>query len=241
MFKPGDPVKHVGPNGSYGKILRYYTPPSTYDVTWNYGKDVKGEAITSISLGLGEGVLEPISPEQYDSYTACEAWTPEQVAIRNGKRTMTNSIIHEWAANLGLRHQGVLVSAIRGCDSVEREDPSKYLVRMYRGILLRAHVGDIKKAASFMTPFDQEIWDHTTADFLRSIDHYPNHWLLHWMHACEIVGYKYQTFPQNTDIGDSFLALYLKLVRKFHLNPETEEEMDRRLNAAEADFKKAQV
>jgi hypothetical protein len=147
------------------------------------------------------------------------------------------SIIQDWAASLGLRHQGVLVSAVRGCDSVEREDPSKWLVRCFRGILLNAHVGDVRKAASFMVPFDQEIWDHTMADFLRSIDHYPNHWLLHFMHACEVVGYKHP----DPDISGSFLNLYHKLVKKFHLHPEGEDVLDRRLNADEKTFKEQQV
>lgn len=147
------------------------------------------------------------------------------------------SIIQQWAAHLGLRHQGVLVSAIRGCDSVPREDPSKYLVRVFRGVLLRPHCKDLAKAASFMVPFDAMQWDHSEADFLRSIDHYPNHWLLHWIHACQVVGYKHPDY----DIRLHFSDLYQKVIRKFHLNPETEEQLDRRLNADEKTFAKEQV
>jgi hypothetical protein len=147
------------------------------------------------------------------------------------------SIIQPWAAKLGLRHQGVLVSAIRGCDNVQREDSSKHLVRMYRGVLLIPHVGDIKKAASFMTPFDAEQWEHTAATFLRSIDHYPNHWILHWMHACEVVGYKHP----DTDVGHAFGSLmYVKIARKFHLGIETEKDLDIRLGADEETFRKNQ-
>lgn len=147
------------------------------------------------------------------------------------------SIIQDWAANLGLRHQGVLVSAVRGCDSVQREDASKYLVRVYRGVLLNAHVGDIRKAASFMVAFDAEQWDHSEADFLRSIDHYPNHWILHWMHACEIVGHKHP----DPDISSAFFSLYRKLVKKFHLEMESMEKLDQRLGADEETFRKSQV
>lgn len=146
------------------------------------------------------------------------------------------SIIQDWAAELGLRHQGVLVSAVRGCDSAQREDPSKYLVRVFRGIVLNAHVGDVRKAASFMVPFDDDQWDHSEADFLRSIDHYPNHWLLHWMHACEIVGYNH---PEGV-IAMAFLGLYRKLVKKFHLISESKEELDRRLGVDEETFKRNQ-
>lgn len=152
------------------------------------------------------------------------------------------SIIQPWAADLGLRHQGVLVSAIRGCDSVNREDPSKYLVCVFRGVLLRPHCRDLAKSASFMVPFDAENWDHASADFYRSIDHYPNHWLLHWTHACQIVGYKYRNNlpPASLEIDtrDAFIQMYLRIVKKFHMEPETEVSLDARLNANEDDFKK---
>lgn len=148
-----------------------------------------------------------------------------------------NSIIQDWAAKLGLRHQGVLVSAIRGCDSAVREDHSKYLVRTYRGVLLKAHVGDINKAASFMVPFRAITWRVCADSFFSSIDHYPNHWILHWMHACEIVGYKH---PDH-EIRQEFLFMYKRLVKKFHLNPETEADLDARLNADEDTFKTLQA
>lgn len=146
------------------------------------------------------------------------------------------SIVQDWAAILGLRHQGVLVSAVRGCDSVTREDASKILVRTYRGVLLKSHCGDIQKAASFMIPFDPKMWDAYKMEFLASIDHYPNHWLLHFMHACEIVGYKHSDGP----IRVAFTQLYYKLVRKFHLMSETESVLDQRLNADEFTFAKDQ-
>jgi hypothetical protein len=147
-----------------------------------------------------------------------------------------NSIVQDWAASLGLRHQGVLVSAIRGCDSALREDPSKYLVRAYRGVLLKPHCKDITKAASFMVPLSED-WYDAAAEFFKSIDHYPNHWLLHWMHACEIVAYKHPNFATRR----AFDYVYGKLVRKFHLLPESEADLDARLNADEETFKAQQV
>jgi hypothetical protein len=33
-------------------------------------------------------------------------------------------ILQEWVARLGLRHQGVLVTAIRGCATMPKEDAS---------------------------------------------------------------------------------------------------------------------
>jgi hypothetical protein len=147
------------------------------------------------------------------------------------------SIIHDWAARLGLRHQGVLVSAIRGCDSALREDPSKYLVRVYRGVLLRSHCGDVREATSFMVPFDKSVWIEMSHNFFRSIDHYPNHWLLHWAHACEIVGFKHP----DANVRWCFSSMYHTLVRKFHMHAELEEELDARLDAPEHKFAKEQI
>ena len=50
------------------------------------------------------------------------------------------SILQNWVMNLGLRHQGVLVSSIRGCDNAPRHDPSKIIQRLLRGSILIPHV-----------------------------------------------------------------------------------------------------
>lgn len=147
------------------------------------------------------------------------------------------SIVQEWAANLGLRHQGVLVSAVRGCDSVAREDRSKYLVRVFRGVLLKSHCGDAAKAGSFIAPFDYDQWLDASHDFMRSIDHYPNHWLLHWMHACQIVGF----YHPDMEVRHCFYMVYEKLCRKFHVNSESFNQLEARLNADEDTFVKAQI
>ena len=149
-----------------------------------------------------------------------------------------NSIIQDWAAELGLRHQGVLVSAIRGCDGLPREDASKWLVRFYRACLLKAHVGDPAKAASYMEwpESPAEAYEKRVIFFEGGLDHYPTHWLTHFIFAAEIMGYYHPTewiriFWNNT---------YNKLVHKLHFHPETKEELDFRLNKDEKAFKKAQ-
>jgi hypothetical protein len=87
-----------------------------------------------------------------------------------------------------------------------------------------------------MIPFNVEGWFEAADEFYLSIDHYPNHWILHWMHACEIVGYKYPD-----DIArPAFLAMYRRLVRKFHMHPELEYELDERLGADEDTFSRRQ-
>lgn len=88
-----------------------------------------------------------------------------------------------------------------------------------------------------MVPCDDqnEFWDRANL-FLKSIDHYPNHWLFHFMHAVHVMG-----LYLPGDKGDWWLALYQRLVSKLHLWPESKDDLDRRLNADEDSFRKQQA
>ena len=48
------------------------------------------------------------------------------------------SVLKEWVTHLGLRHQGVLMACVRGCDNVPKEDPTKALARCLRDVLLNS-------------------------------------------------------------------------------------------------------
>lgn len=140
------------------------------------------------------------------------------------------SIVKDWVAELGLRHQGVIVSAVRGPDGILRDDPIKTLVRIYRGQALNAFCGDVRDATSYMQPFDQAVFEATAKTVLRSIDHYNLHFFLHFAHAVEIMGYY---APSHRD---AWLWLYENICRKLHIRPETQAQLDARLGADEATF-----
>lgn len=148
-------------------------------------------------------------------------------------------IVRAWVSQLGLRHQGTLMSAIRGCDGTPKDrDPSKWIMRFLRSCVLRAHVGDPAKAASYMVWTDdfEEFW-RNAKEFLNDFDQYPLHFVLHVMQAAEVCGYCMSTHsPQSA----WWFRLYQTMCRKLHLTPETREEMNLRLNAAEQDFGAAQ-
>lgn len=153
------------------------------------------------------------------------------------KGQTVNSILQDWVCELGLRHQGVLVSAIRGCDNVPREDPSKHINRFYRACILKAHCGDVNKAVSFMKWIDNPAEFNALADtFFRSIDHYPNHYILHLAHAAEICGY-YMPGEQHR----WWARFYYRIIKKFHMAAETKAELDARLNMDEESFGRAQA
>lgn len=149
------------------------------------------------------------------------------------------SVLLPWVETLGLRHQGVLLSALRGCDIAPRHDPSKLIQRLLRGAVLTPHCGKYGNPKTYIRHEpNYDMWWEIVRPFLRSWDHYPNHYVVHFIHATEIVGYH---GPHEHPVhGDRWMDFYLRAVHALHLNPETKEQLDSRLNAAEDDFLEAQ-
>ena len=144
-------------------------------------------------------------------------------------------ILQDWVCELGLRHQGVLVSAMRGCDTAPRHDPSKIIQRLLRGAVLIPHTGKYGNPKTYMMVERDEgkWWEYANA-FLRNWDHYPNHYVIHFIHATEIIGYKGPLlFPVYSS---RWLSFYILACKAFHLKPESCIELDERLNANEEDF-----
>ena len=112
-----------------------------------------------------------------------------------------------------------MLIALRGCDGLPKDDPSKPLIRAYRGVVLKRAV---MTDQSFIAPLPE---DNEVDAFLSSLDHYPVHWLTHFMHAIEIVGYLH---PERTT-REMWLYLYTEMVYRLHLAPETRQMMELRL------------
>jgi hypothetical protein len=150
-----------------------------------------------------------------------------------------NSTIRDWVSRIGRRHQGVLLSAMRGCDLAPRHDPSKIAQRLLRAAVLVPHGGRFANPKTYITVEpDAEKWREAMAAFLSSWDHYPNHYVVHFIHACEIVGYHGpHEFPV---FGERFENFYLNACLALHVNPETREQLDARLLADNEKFLAAQ-
>lgn len=140
-----------------------------------------------------------------------------------------SSVLQSWVEKLGLRHQGVLLSAVRGCDAVPKDDASKSLIRAYRGFIL--HSFD-RKPSSFIEFVSGDELEKRTQAVLSNFDHYPIHFILHLMHAAEILGYKH---PMRL-VSSAWLHFYETICMKMHLNPESKKQLDKRLNANEKEF-----
>ncbi len=136
-----------------------------------------------------------------------------------------STVIRSWVSELPWKQQGVLLCALRGVDGFPKEHVSKPLTRAYRQtLLLCADIDLAAKGSAFMTtnPLDIELAD---AFMEYQLDSYPMHWLIHFMHAIEIVGYKH---PDH-NVRLFWIALYIRIVRALHLHIESEEQLDIRL------------
>jgi hypothetical protein len=157
-------------------------------------------------------------------------------------------ILQDWVCRLGLRHQGVLVSAVRGCDTAPKENGSKALTRYLRAAVLNAHCGDPRKAKSFIEVPTAESFKAAEDKFFHEWDALPLHYVMHLAHAAEIIGY--HSGVENRQVawvtwnGDAYqnvwLGFYMRVCMKLHLNPETKEQLDERLNKNEDGFGKEQ-
>lgn len=149
------------------------------------------------------------------------------------------SILLPWIETLGLRHQGVLMSAIRGCDVAVRHDPSKIAQRILRGALLIPHAGRFANPRTYIWQIEDETeWEAAMQPFANSFDHYPNHYVWHFIHAAEIIGYcgpdEHPVWPCR------WLKFYEAMCHRMHVNVEMSWEMDDRLNMDEVNFHKKQ-
>lgn len=125
-----------------------------------------------------------------------------------------------WIFSLPFRMQSVLMSALRGCDVAKKHDCSKFITRALRAVCLNNAdptntfiVGDGTPAEKF------------AKEFIADVDSYPLHFMMHTIHAAEIVGAKH---PEE-HLRHYWTWLYKELVKGLHLNPETVDQLDVRL------------
>ncbi len=129
-------------------------------------------------------------------------------------------VTQEWIDILTLKQQTVLLSALRGCDGVAKHDISKKFVRKFRStILINA---ENTNNAEFMK---DEVTDEDIYTFTKQPDTYHFHWLMHFIHAVEIIGYNHP----NKEISEWWKSFYYKLSDMLHMNPETKEQNNKRL------------
>ena len=132
-----------------------------------------------------------------------------------------SSILRDWVMELPLRYQGV--AAVRGCDGQPKENPAKPIVRALRYAMMNpADPREVGMPSAFMSP---RITDDEVTAFIKNWDQYPIHFVQHLMHACQVVGVKHPEIHAR----NVFMDIYLAMVHKLHLEPESDETMHDRL------------
>ena len=132
------------------------------------------------------------------------------------------SVLQDWVTKLPLRYQGILISYTRGCDNVNKEDFNKHFIRVYRGLVLNA---PSEKPSSFIEYASDEEKRIRFDLMIKDSDHLPHHYIVHLIHAIEIIGYEY---PGELT-RELFKSFYLKACSRLHMNPETAGELEARL------------
>lgn len=139
------------------------------------------------------------------------------------------SVLQKWVEELPLRHQGTLLTAVRGCD-VEPKQWTRTGVAYLPGRRLTAFI-----RWCFMNPADRREVDYEEGSFFMSappnpfkpsdFGHLPQHWYSHAMHALEVIGYHHPL----SETRNEALQLYEAMAHSFHLNPETKAQQTARL------------
>lgn len=144
------------------------------------------------------------------------------------------SVFPRWMSSLSMQQQSVLALSLRGPDGIRKYHPVKVILRAYRACVLKAamygrpmivrEVGD-----TFMTRhiFDNHgLWLKAIEDFFDTIDEMPLHYMLHLIHAIQILAEYHPELETRRKWG----MFYAKIVDSFHMRPEPPEAMARRLS-----------
>lgn len=122
-------------------------------------------------------------------------------------------VLQDWLEPLTYKQQTVLLCALRGCDGVMKNDPSKAVVRQLRNDILKNADG----REAFMA--NKQDWK-SIQKLATNMDRYPMHYMMHVIQAMEILGY-YHPDPEIAEYWNNAYTLY---VQRLHLQPETKED-----------------
>jgi hypothetical protein len=144
------------------------------------------------------------------------------------------SVQPDWCRLLTFQQQSILFLASRGPDGIPKDHPVKDIQRALRGCVFKAafrhrllEYGEAADSFMSMDKFGSAEWFELIFDvFFKTCDQLPHHYLMHLIHAAEILGYKHPDSRFKT----RWLAFYYKNCEALHMTPETEEQMDIRLN-----------
>jgi hypothetical protein len=142
------------------------------------------------------------------------------------KSQLKESVLHDWVQGLTFQMQALLLTAMRGPDENNKFNAAKAIIRYLRGVVIKP-AGDwhgMNNNDFMWGEFDSFV--NYASTFWLDHDEYPHHFIMHLVHCAEVVGYKHP----DTVIASYWKDFYHHACEAFHMNPESMEEMDARLN-----------
>lgn len=135
-------------------------------------------------------------------------------------------LFRDWVDEYSLAIQGTLGTVVRGPDGSSKESIAKPLVRALRFTFMNnAHDVEFNHHDKFMGDHTGLCSIEEVSKFYNDHDSFPHHWLMHFIHAAEIVGYLHP----NTQIARFWLQFYTLMCDCMHMKTETKDEMIIRL------------
>ncbi|MCK9595774.1 hypothetical protein M0R19_01145 [Candidatus Pacearchaeota archaeon] len=125
-------------------------------------------------------------------------------------------VLKDWIGELSWKQQSVLFSSLRGPDNI-RPPFTKKLNRWIRRVT--------QNNADLSTEYMEKVELPTVKELCSELEYTTVHYFCHLIHAMEIIGYKHPD-KEVKEIANNY---YSGLVNALHLNPETIEQMDKRL------------
>jgi len=145
------------------------------------------------------------------------------------KKQPIESVVHDWIAELPFTQQAVLMLTLRGPDGLPKVCSTKALLFYIRGVVLKPAYPGLENVGEYIPDsfmrIDFENFDATSAQYFNSVDEYPHHFIMHLVHAAEIIGYNHP----NEFWAGKFLHFYKYACKSLHMTPETKEELFKRL------------
>jgi hypothetical protein len=142
------------------------------------------------------------------------------------KQQQNESVLHDWVTGLTFQMQALLLTAMRGPDASNKYNAAKAIIRYLRGVVIKpAGEWNGKNNNDFMWG-DYDQFAFHVREFWKDHDQYPHHFIMHLVHCAQVVGIKHP----DTDISYAWTTFYLDAADAFHMNGETEDQLDRRLN-----------
>jgi hypothetical protein len=141
------------------------------------------------------------------------------------------SVLHDWVHTLTFQQQALLMTGMRGPDGMPKHCPAKMIIRYLRGIVLKpaGQWSGLNDNDFMWGDYEHQRFDEARHEFFNDHDQLPHHFIMHLIHCAEVVGYKH---PDDV-ISFYWRTFYDRACHEFHMESETEEAMDKRLN----DFK----